>query len=813
MLRPHLVHAVRKLKRSPAFAVLAIVTLAVALGANAAIFNLVDAILLQPLPWEEPEEIVYLDHQAPGLGVPRLNMSRALYRVYAEHAESFESTALYDTLSASVTSLDEPLQVAGAEFTPGLLDLLGAEPARGRPFTAAEGEPGGPPVVILSHDFWARRLGGDPRVLGRTLEIDGTLREVVAVMPPDFAFPQAGMELWLPLVADPELEMLGAFGTSAVGRLRDGVGIEQAAADLRRFSSNLGEYFPDGGAAKVLKQAGFDVVLRPLREEVVGEVGPMLWVLSATVGFVLLLAAFNVANLFLARAEQRQRETAVRVALGAGRRHLAVAALLEGWALSFLAAGAGLGLAHLGLRAVRSGVWQIPRMQEIGLDPRSVVFTALLALVCGCVFGAIAYFRFRFRRLGEDLKDGGRSAAGRRSHGMRRLLVAGQTAIALLLLVGAGLMGRSYLALTDVDPGFRADESLSFRLSLPPRSASTPAEAARAYDRIADRLRALPGVESVGLMGELPLSGRATASGHRLEGKENLEVPITFDLEYVSEEYFDALGIPVIAGRALDRRDWQQERRHVVVSRGLAATHWPGQDAIGKKIFPGTPDPEGGDDWFTVVGVAGEVHGRSLQNEPTGKVYYPLYLGEGQPDRQRSLAIRGAGPDGGGVDADAVRRAVWEIDPSLPLADVRPLSELVENARASVAFTAVLLAIAALVAVLLGAVGTYGVIAYLVAQRTGEIGVRMALGADRGDVQRLVLREGLLVTGAGAVVGFVAALGLSRYLQSILFQVEARDPLTFAVVPLALLAVATLACLVPARRAASTDPSVALRHD
>ena len=811
----HLRFAARKLLRSPSFAILAVLTLAIALGANAAIFSIVDAVLLQPLPYQNPDRLVYVGHTAPGLDLPQLPIAPKLYVQYRENAESFEEIGMYDVTMSSVTGLDRPQRVLGAQLTPSMFPILGVSPAQGRPFTEAEGAPDGEAVMLVSDGFWRRVLGADPEVLGRTLEIDGVSRQIVGVMSPSFDFPISEAEVWLPLVVDPGTAPLTSFGVSAVGLLREDTTMDQASADLRRFANHLEATFPDEPANKLLQQAGFDVVLENYGESLVGDVGPVLWILSATVGFVLLLAAFNVANLFLARAESRQRETAVRSALGASPGSLATAALFEGWVLSIAAGGLGLVLAYFGIGLLqRFGPEDVPRMHEVGIDLRVVAFAALLSVLCGAAFALIPIFRSRIHDLAERLKDGGRSAsAGRQSHRTRRLLVAAQMGIAIVLLIGAGLMGRTYLEVIQVEPGFDTENAFIFSLFVP-ESRVEDERVASVFEVLLQTIEAVPGVRSAASMTTVPLTQSNSASGHRIEDhpQEN-DMPLVFGVNNVSPGSFETLGIPLLEGRGIEADDWRQRKPVVVVSRSLAEHYWPNDSALGKRIFPGTPSEEDGTDWYEIVGVVGSVRVENLTDEPQETVYYAWKtpIDEQPTPRGQAIVVRtDVRPE---AVTEAVRQAVWSLDPDLPVAQIQTLDEIVSNARASTAFTALMLLIAASVAVVLGAVGTYGVIAYLVAQRTGELGVRLALGASRSNILGLVLKEGLLLSVGGAAVGMVAAFFLVLGLDSVLYEVSPRDPLTFVSVPVLLLSVAVIACLVPARRASKTDPVVALRHE
>ena len=813
----HQLHlALRRLGRQPGFSALAVLTLALGLGACAAIFAVVDAVLLRPLAYPEPDRLVAIEHAAPGLDLLAMEMSSRLFVHYREHSRSFSSIGLYDDGPATVSGLQTPVQVLGAEVTPSVLEMLSVRPVLGRLFSAVEGAPGAAPAVIVGEGFWRRHLGADPAVLERSLTLDGVLSSIVGVLPAGFAFPTAEVEVWAPLVVDPETASLGAFGQSGIARLTPDGSLETARAELRQLLGDLRVTFPEDPAARVLAEADFDVKVRPFRDAVVGDVGPVLGLILATVGFVLLLAVVNVANLFVARAEGRQREMAIRGALGARRRSLAFDSLLDGLLLALAAGALGAGLGRLSLKVILALLpGELPRIEGIAIDARTLSVVAVLSLLCGAVFGLIPQLRFRFHELASQLKEGGRSATlGRGRHRIRRLLVVTQMAIAILLLIGAGLMARSFARLTEVDPGFQVDRRLSFRLSMPESRAPSELDAARFYDDLLERLRALPGVEAAASTTILPLSGRDFGSGHRTpeaiqRGEDT--VPTIFTVQSVSPEYFSTLGVPMLVGRPLERSDFENRTGKVVVSRALAQTLWPGENALGKRIFPGRPQEEEG--WFEVVGVAGDVRTQSLVDEERPTIYYP-WLNPSEISwtvRNQTIVLRFTGnPD---AVMNAARRAVWSLDPDLALAEIRSLESLLQRAQARMAFTAMMLGVAAAIALTLGAVGTYGVIAFLVAERTSEIGVRIALGARRVDIIRLVLREGLVLAAAGTVVGLVAAAALTSGLDAFLYGVAPRDPATFVAVIVLLQSVVVLACWAPARKAAVVDPVRSLRSE
>ena len=808
--------ALRRLRRQGGFSVLTALTLALGLGASAAIFAVVDAVLLRPLAYPQPDRLVAIEHAAPGLDLPFMEMSSRLYLHYREHGRSFSAIGLYGDDPATVSGLQRPVQVQAAVVTPSVLEMLAVRPALGRLFNDAEEAPGAAATLIVGEGFWRRHLGADPAVLERSLTVDGRLARIVGVLPADFAFPTSAVEIWMPQVVDPATAALGSFGIAGLARLAADSSLETAAAELRQLLGDPRTTFPQDEASRVLSEADFNVSVRPFRDVVVGDVGQVLGLVLATVGFVLLLAVVNVANLFLARAEGHQREMAIRGALGARRGALAGDGLLDGLILAFTAGALGVVLGHFSLAAVlRLLPAELPRVDGVAIDGRTLAVVAVLSLLCGGLFGLIPLLRFRFHELASQLKEGGRSAtSGRGRHRVRRLLVAAQMAIAILLLVGAGLMARSFARLAEVDPGFEVAQRLSFRLSLPESRAPHDLDAARFYAALLERLEALPGVEEAASSTVLPLSGRDFGSGHRSpesrQGREQV-VPTIFAVQSVSPGYFSTLGVPILAGRALERADYENRTGRVVVSQAVAQTLWPGENAVGKRIFPGSPEDEAG--WLEVAGVAGDVRREGLIDVERGVIYYPWLnpVEDLWSVRSQSMVLRFAGdPD---ALMQAVRQAVWALDPDLALAEIRSLESLLQRARARMAFTALMLAVAAAVALTLGAVGTYGVIAFLVAQRTSEIGIRIALGARRSDVMRLVLHEGLLLATAGSAVGLLAAAALTSGLDAFLYEVAPHDPATFAAVTALLLAVVVLACLAPARRAAVVDPVRTLRGD
>jgi len=813
-------YAVRKLLRSPGFSAVTILTLALGIGANTAIFSVVEGVLLSPLPYAQPDRLVGLWHSAPGIGIPEFEQSVTTYTLYAESGRSFDGIAIVDTRSLNLTDRGDPTRLAAAAITPSLFRVLGVNPRLGRPFNLEDVRGDGARVVLLGDHLWRERFGGDPGVVGRTIRLDGDGWEIVGVMPRGFNYPDAETELWLPFAIDPEDLGQANFSYEAVGRLASGATLEGATHELNELLGQLPQRYPGELSAAMMEEARFSAFVRPLRDDVVGDVRAILWILLGTVGILLLIACANVANLFLVRAEGRQREVALRSALGAGFGDLLRHSLAESMVLAGAAGLAGLGLAFAGIRGlVALCPFDIPRLDEVGLNPAVLAFTAGVSILAGLVFGALPILRYRRLDLLASLKEGAYGGmAGRRTHRLRKTLVAAQVALALILLAGSALMARSFWSLRGMTPGFDARNVLTFRLSLPTAGYETAESRAGLYQRLLDELEALPGVAAAGAITNLPMAdGQSNSAVHVadfpvMDGK----LPPIIRVNQASPGYFEAMGIPLLEGRPFERRDHEARTGAVVVSAAFARRFWPDTSPIGKRIGPGV-DPQSVP-WYTIAGVVGNVRDDGLAGGNIAMVYYPLRglsVTDGSDNelaaRTMSVAVR--------ADADplafagSVRRAVWTLDPALPLANVRTAESIVADSTAPTAFTALLLAIAALMALLLGAVGIYGVISYVVSQRTREIAVRMALGAQRGSVSRMVVSGALVVTAVGVAIGLAGALVLTRLMHTLLFGVSATDPATYLGVALLLLAVSAAASYFPARRAATVDPIEALRNE
>ncbi len=815
---------VRKLLRSPSFTLLSVLTLSLGIGANTAIFSVVNGVLLKPLPYPEPDRLVGVWHTAPGIGLPEFEQSDATYLLYRQSNQVFEDFGIYGQDTVNLTGGERPVQLPAAEVTASLFPVLGVTPAIGRGFTEADERPDAEPVTVLSHELFAGHLGADRAVLGQALEVDGVARTVIGVMPPGFRFPTQETLVWQPMEIDPQAPNVGNFSYPGVARLKPGKTPQDAEVELSALIHRLPEVFPDDDITPgMLENAGIASLVHPLRDDVVGDVGRVLWVLLGSVGFILLIACANVANLFLVRAEGRQREVAIRSALGATRADVAGAYLAESAVLGLLGGALGLALAAAGVRALLSvGPDTVPRLEEIAVDGGVLAFTAAISLFAGLLFGAMPALR-GVPNPGTMLGDGGRgSTAGRARHRARGVLVAGQIALALILLVGSGLMVRSYRALRSVDPGFDAANVLTLRISLPDAQYPEADQRASFFEQALERIRALPGVESAGAITRLPLAAGGSNSAHTFEDfpLEPDEVPRIVATRRAAPGYFETLGIPLLAGRVFEPADHRRQTKVALVSEALADHLWGtdrGSAPLGKRLTSGLAAQ---DDWYTIVGVVGSVRDDGLAKDLAETIYYPIAnpppVGEDEDrgaygPRAMSLAVRTGVPPA--KLAGAVRSAIWAADPNLPVANVATMAEIVAGNSARTGFTMLLLSIAAAVALLLGTVGLYGVISYVVSQRTKEIGVRMALGAGRGQVRRMVVRQGLGVTSAGIVAGLAGAFGVTRLLEASLFGVGATDPATFVGVSILLFAVALVASYLPARRASSVDPLAALHYE
>jgi putative ABC transport system permease protein len=811
-------YAARMLRKQPGFAAVAALTLALGIGANTAIFSVVYGVLLKPLPLDEPEDLVAVWHTAPGLNIDLLEQGTATYFTYRESNRVFEDIGLWRIEGASMTEHGEPERVQTLMVTDGVLPILRVPPLRGRIFTQDDDAPGSPRRAILTHGYWQRRFGGAADVVGRSLTIDGRPHEVIGVLPPSFKFLHTDPAVLLPFRFNRAEVNIGDFSYRGIARLKPGVTLAQANADVARMLPLAFDRFPmmPGLTRKMFDEARPGPNVRPLSQDLIGDVGRMLWLLVGTVAIVLLIACANVANLFLVRAESRQHELAIRVALGASRSRVARGLLCESVGLALTGGALGLLFAWAGIQLL---AWLapagLPRVDEIGIDPVVLAFALALSLLTGLLFGVIPVMRFRTNTVA--LMDGGRSATespGR--HRARNALVVSEIAMALVLLIVSGLMIRTFIALGQVDPGFsRPEQVQTFRVSIPAALIKDPQRTARAYQQITEQLQQVPGVLSAGSSSSLTMDGNVGSTAIFVEDfpLAGRAMPPLRRHKRVAPGYFETMGNPVIAGRALIWADILEGRPVVVVSENFAREYWKTPAAaIGKRVRQSEQNP-----WREIVGVVGNEHDDGVNKPATSIVYWPMLIKEWWTEpieihRTMAYVVRSARVGSPGFLRE-LQQAVWSVNPNLPLAGVRTLGDIHAASMAQTSFALVMLAIAATVALILGSVGIYGVIAYIASQRTREIGIRMALGAQLRDVRGMFLRHGLRLTAIGIALGIGVSLGLTRVMSTLLFGVRPTDLATYVAVSCALAAVALLAAYLPARRASRVDPIVALRAD
>ncbi len=794
----------RVLRRSPGFSLLAILTLAVGLGATVAMFSVVNGVLLRPLAFQEPDRLVRLWEVAPD-GDDRNVVSEGNYLDWRARATSFTAIGAHSqAYTVALTSDGEPTNVLLTGLTPAAVQLLGVKPLLGRLFTREDAERGDR-EVLLSFGLWRDRYGADPNIVGRTLTIEDRSHTVVGVMGPDFVFPSSGVDLWR-LVPDGQLDPTSrrSHNWEVVGRLKSGVAIEQARSELHTIAATLAKEYP-------ADMKGWSATVVPLQSDLVAGVRPLLLVLLAGVALVLLIACANVANLLLARGLVREREVAVRGALGAGRGRLVRQLLVEGAMLAVAAGLAGLGLAAGLLRLLlRLAPADLPRTEAIHLDPVVLGFAGAITLASTLLFGLVPAFRLSATSPQATLRAGGDRSGGTGHARLRSVLLVGEVALSLVLLIGAGLLVRSFVRLQQIDYGFRTADLLVVPMSLPRARYPDGAAQRDFYERALRRVAAVPGVERVGSTSQTPAVGGTMTYSFAIEGRESPNPSGRFDpvpLEAVMPGYFGTLGIPVERGRAFDPRDRADAPPVAIVNRTLARRLWNGADPVGRRIQFREGEP-----WIEVVGVVGDARMLAADVAPTPIVYLPYPQKTWDWLSWQTLLIRTRAAADPKTLIGPIRRAITELDPRLPIDLIGTADELYAQSMARRRFATVLLATFAGVALLLGVVGLYGVLAQAVAQRRQELAIRMALGAGRGRVVRLVLRQALALTAVGLALGALAALGLSRLLASLLYEISPFDPVTFVVVPALLALVALAAAVLPARRAGQVDPLAAMRE-
>jgi putative ABC transport system permease protein len=791
--------ALRRLRQAPGFTAVAVSTLALGIGACTAIFSVVNSVLLRPLAYPESERLVVIRETClPKF--PEFSVAPGNYFDWRAQSTSFEELAALRRSSFNLTGRGEPARVTADAVTVNYFSMLRVRPAIGRDFTEGDIASGRAQIAILTHGFWLRQFGGRPDGLNETVQLDGQTFTIVGVMPPGFQ-PGGRAALFVPVPYTDDKENHGGHYIRVVGRLKPGVSVEQARSELSLIAERLAKQYPDSNT-------GWGIKLTPMLESTVGEVRTVLYSLLGAVGFLLLIACANVANLLLARATSRAREIAVRTALGANRTRIVRQLLTESVLLALLGGALGVGLAWWGTKALLSFAPNIlPRASEISLDARALGVTCVLALATGIAFGLVPAIQATRINLNETLKESSRGASeGRHRQRLRGMLVVGEVAIALVLLVGAGLLIRSFARLHEVDPGFRPADALAIDLSLPEKKYGDAPKQSAFVDEMLARLAALPGVQSVGASHVVPFTGSDYVLGFSIAGRppDALGQEPSTNYYAATPDYFRAMGIPLLRGRFFDERDRAGAPRVAIINESMAKQYFPGEDPIGQRINV-TNGPE---TWREIVGIVGDTKHYRLDGETTLQTYEPFAQ---QPFDFLTVVVRTAGP---AADLPAaIRTAIFSVDADQPIAGVRPLSALLANSIARQRFAMLLFAVFSGIALLLSAIGIYGVMAYSVTQRTGEIGIRMALGAQRRDVLRLILLQGGRLVGLGLAVGIAGSLVLTRFLAAMLFGVTAHDPLTFAAIALLLACVAALACLVPARRATKVDPLIALRAE
>ena len=816
----------RRLRKSPGFAITVLLTLAIGIGANTAVFSVINSVLIKPLPYTDSEHLVALWLSAPGAGglanfESGLRISPSMYFTFREHNRTFQSLGVWFTGRANVTGLAQPENAHIGYISDGVLPSLAVPAAAGRLLSAADQEPHGAKTAMISYGYWLRHFGGEQSAIGRSIVVDGETREIVGVMPRGFRLVDQDFDLLVPFAFDRSQLKLAPFYLQGLGRLKPGGTVREANADLSRLLMVWMDSFSNGPKTNPHFYEKWRITpnLHSLKQEVVGDVSSVLWVVMGTIGLVLLIACTNVANLLLVRAEARQQELSIRAALGAGRGRIARELLIESTVLGLIGGVLGVGVASAGLRLLaRIGPANLPRLSEISLDAWALLFTLLLSLLSGLFFGLIPVWKYAHERITRVLAGSARTAGtSRERHRSRNVLVVAQVAMALVLLVSAVLMIRTFQQLRTVDPGFTdAAHAQTMRISIPDTFLADPKMVTRIENDVLDRLQSIPGVRSAGFGEAVPMEGiEPNWDQVRLEGKsyQHDDPPIRF-YNYVSPGFFGSLGTRIVAGRDFTWDDVYGLRHKVIMSENLARESWgSAAAAIGKRIQQFDDRP-----WYEVVGVVQDVRYEGVDQIAPAILYWPAMIDSPyeantiMSSRYARFAIRSERAGTPGL-MNEVQKAVWSVNASLPVADVETMQDLYGKSMARTSFTLVMLAIAASMALGLGIIGIYGVISYAVSQRTREIGIRLALGAQKRELRWMFVRSALVLTGVGVVIGLGAAAALTRLMKSLLFGVSPLDPLTYAAIPLVLAFCAVIASYLPARRAAAVDPADALRAE
>jgi putative ABC transport system permease protein len=811
----------RRLRRAPMFTAVTVITLAAGIGGNTVVFSVLEGVLLKPLPYPRTEELVGVWHNAPGLQITDLNMSPSNYFVYREQGKTLQDIGMYQRDSVSITGVVEPEQVPAMVVTDGTLPLLGIPPMLGRTFTKEDDTPGTPETVVLTYGYWRHKFGGDPSAVGKTLIVDGKSRQIIGVMPQRFRFlDDDELAVLTPFQFDRHKVFLGNFSFEALGRLKPGVTLEQLNADVARMLPIVMSTFPapPGFSLKLFQDAHIGPNVRPLKRDVVGDAGSVLWVLMGSIGMVLLIACANVANLLLVRVEGRRQELALRAALGASWGRIAGELWLESLTLGLLSSLLGLGLAWAALRAlVVLAPDGLPRVHDIGIDGPVLLFTAAIAVFTSLLFGAIPVFKYAGAQLSTGIREGGRSLSqSREQHRARSVLVVVQVSLALVLLICSGLMIRTFRAMTKINPGFsRAAELQTFRISIPGAQVKDPEPVIRMEEGILHKVEAVPGVSSVAVSTAIPMDQNGWHDPIFVEGRTYAdgELPPLRAFKFVSPGFLTTMGTSLVAGRDFTWTDTYKKLPVAMVSENIAREYWHDPAAaLGKRIRVSTKD-----DWREIIGVVGNIYYDGVSKPATAAAYWPLLLDNFESDTTRAsrevAVVFRTSRAGSESLMTEVRQSVWSVNPNLPLANVHTVEYFYKRSMARTSFTLVMLGVAGAMALLLGVVGIYGVIAYSVSQRRREIGIRMALGAQQPTLTGMFVRHGLFLTGIGVACGLVVAVIIMRLMSTLLFNVNPTDPLTYVAVSAGLIATAFLASYLPSRRAATVDPVEALRAE
>ncbi|MGH9743451.1 MAG: ABC transporter permease [Candidatus Acidiferrum sp.] len=817
----HMKQVFRRLGHAPLFTAITLITLAAGVGGNTIVFSVLEGVLLKPLPYPRPAELIGVWHTAPGINITDLNMAPSNYFIYREQNRTFQDIGVYQHDAVSITGMAEPERLDALDVTDGILPLLGIPPMMGRSFTRQDDSPGAPDTVMLTYGYWKKRFGGSRSAIGQSITLDGNPREIIGVLPQRFHFlDMADPAVILPFKWDRNKTNLGNFSYEGIARLKPGVTMEQASADVARMLPIVSRSFPapPGFSAKLFEDAHIGPNLRPLKVDVIGDVGSTLWVLMVSIGLVLLIACANVANLLLVRVEGRRQELAVRSALGASPYRIAGELFLESITLGFLGSAVGLSLAYAALRVLVAIAPQgLPRVNEIGIDGPVLLFTFVVSILASVLFGAIPIFKYAGVRLSTGIREGGRAnSQSREQHRARSVLVVVQVALALVLLICSGLMIRTFRALTHVNPGFSdAAQLQTFRIGIPDNQVKNNEGVVRTFEEMRSKIAAIPGVSAVTTSTSFPMDGNDSNDLVFAQDRPNSEgqIPPIRRFAFVIPGFFQTMGTPLVAGRDFTWTDIYQKLPVAIISENFAREYWDSPtNAIGKRIRVASTD-----DWREIIGVAANVYTDGVNKTPPSMVYWPTlrvrFEGRAQDvANYTGFAIRSPRA-GSEAFLKEVREAVWSVNPNLPLSRIHTIEYYRSRSMARTSFTLIMLAVAGGMALLLGVVGIYGVIACSVSQRVREIGIRMALGAQTQSLTRMFVRHGLILTGIGTAFGLIIAVIVMRLMSSLLFHVNPVDPVTYIAVTLGLIATAFIASYLPSRRAANVDPVVALRAE